>query len=183
MFKRVAASLLALVLLSTPTNASEKPFFSEESGDWKVVGTSSTGKKNAACGAHFYFRDGSAFAIYSDLIDGELYVVLHNVVWVINDVPGETGSVRLNFHKGEAFASGGTALYSLIDKNTIALPNLNYEKFLGAFAVNDSLVLIMPGTVPNAKIPLAGSGGATKLLAQCIKAGGKQAPPKKLIDM
>jgi hypothetical protein len=175
---------LALLLAFTMPVATQEAFFAKQAGPWDIEGVPSHGPKNAACGAKYQFGDGSTFVLYSDLIDGELYAIVYNVAWNLQPNPQNAPStvLRMNFHAKGKFVEGKMANYLALDKGTIAIPNILFQVFLPPFTEHDRLELVMPGDIPNAVIPLVGSMEAVKTLIECVKAGGKQAPPKKQSD-
>jgi hypothetical protein len=187
MYKTIitATAAIALLIVSTFPVSSQEVFYSHKADLWDITGTPSTGAKNAVCEAKYVFRDGSAFALYSDLIDGELYVIIYNVTWNLPPKqPGSpTASLRMNFHAANgAFVEGKKANYLTLSKNVIAIPMILPEAFLPPFIAHDKLEVIMPDDIPNATIPLKGSSDALSSLTRCIKSAGKQSPPKKQTD-
>lgn len=180
MLKRLTLSSLVLAILAAfalPLYA-QQPFFNSRADNWIVIGLPSRGDKNAVCGAEYAFKDGSTFTLYSDLIDGELYLTVHNTRWSIGDKPGSKANLRMNFYDRSGNVNGGTAEFILIDKNTVVVPGLNPKVFIRDFVNKNKLELIMPGTIDNAEITLEGSSKAIDLLVQCVNSAGKQEPPK-----
>lgn len=189
MLKRITFPLFIMVILasfSLPLFA-QQPFFRQQAGNWLIAGFPSTNGKNAFCGAEYEFGDGSRFTVYSDLIDGELYLGLHNTRWNIGDEPNSRNQLRINFIARNGHIKGGTADFILLNKNTIVIPGVNPKAFLPDFMDREKLELVMPGTITNAEIPLGNSTRAIELLIKCVDAGGTQAPPtqqkkKKEVD-
>jgi hypothetical protein len=187
MIKRFITGVVALSMLiafSMPV-ASQQAFFEQSTGPWDILGLPSHGPKNSSCEAKYMFRDGSVFALYSDLIDGELYAVVHNVAWNLEEtkVGDPLPVLRLNFHSKNKFVEGKLANFIILNKNTIAIHQIKHDVFLPPFVANDKLTIVMPGSIPDAVIPLFGSSGAIQLLSWCVQTGGKQAPPKKQTDL
>lgn len=185
MLKRILLSL-TILFTSTISVLSQQDFFTEKADNWIIVGRPSVDNKNAFCGAELSFRDGSAFTLYKDLIDGEVYIVLSNTRWNIGDPPQSRSKLRLNFVSRGGDVKGGTIDYLLLNKNTIVIPGINSGAFIPDFMARHKLEIIMPGTIENATIPLDGTTRAVELLAKCVDVAGTQAPPKsggKKIDL
>lgn len=179
MIKRITFSLLIAAIIaafSFPVFA-QQAFYSEKFDNWIILGVPSNNGKNAVCGAELALKDGSTFAIFSDLIDGELYFSVTNTRWNIGDPVNSKATLKLNFH-GSNDIKSGTADYLLMSKNVIIVPHLNAQKFLHDFMDRTSMELVMPGSIEDITIPLDGSTRATEHLVRCVQGAGKQAPPK-----
>lgn len=181
MIKRITLSTLVLAILaafSLPLYA-QQAFFRQQVGNWLIVGLPSQEGKNAVCGAEYGFGDGSRLTVYSDLVDGELYLALHNTRWNIGDEPNSRSQLRVNFIARNGHIKGAPAEFIIINKNTIIIPNVNAKAFIPDFMDRHKLEFVMPGTITNAEIPLDNSTRAVEMLIKCVDAGSTQAPPAK----
>ena len=166
---KILYTLLASLLFSTAALA-EQVFFSAPNlrGNWQVIGTSGDQTLNPACKLIMTWRDGSSFELIKDLADGELYILLINNTWSINDPPNTLAKARLNFYTGNTI-SGGPATFELLNKNTIRFRGLVADRFLPDFVSAQKLVIVMPGTVSNAEVNLEGTRNGIDVLSNCVR--------------
>lgn len=141
-------------------------FFQTQVRDWKVFGKPQQEHLNPSCNGEKGYQDGSFFSIIKDLADGELYILFHNVTWNITDNPGNY-QMRINFYKGNSVFSL-TANYELLNKNTLRIRAIDPSKFLPAFMDFSRMVFIMPGTIQNAEISLAGTTAVVAAMSECV---------------
>lgn len=159
-------SCAMLISIST-TSYAESLFFKGQNNGWEVNGIHQREKLNPVCRADKNYNDGSQFSLIKDLADNELYIVLVNNSWNITDPPGQY-SARINFHSGNR-VSGAQMTYELLNKNTIRVRNIVQNRFVPDFMNYSKMVVIMPGTIPNAEINLSGSSNMISLMAQCTR--------------
>lgn len=164
-----------IATLTTSCLAESRIFFEKQIGQnlndigsWRIAGRTGDSKYNAACSVMTSWNDGSAFYFVRDLIDGEVYIEFKNNNWNVSDPKG-TYNARINFKYSNNSVQGADVPFDLINKNTVMFRNLNKDftkNFFGAIKLD----IIMPGTIPNAFVPLAKTREALGLLSQCIDA-------------
>ena len=166
---KIVYTLLASLMFSTAALA-EQVFFSAPNlrGNWQVVGSSGDSTLNPTCKLIMLWQDGSSFELIKDLADGELYILMVNNSWSINDPPNTRANARLNFQSGNTI-SGGSATFELLNKNTIRFRGLFADRFLPDFVSSNKLIIIMPGTVPNAEVNLEGTRNGVNVLSNCVR--------------
>lgn len=158
---------LFVSLFLTTSVFAESLFFKGQNNGWDVNGIHQRDKLNPVCRADKNYNDGSQFSLIKDLADNELYIVLVNNSWNIADPPGQY-SARINFHSGSR-VTGAQMTYELLNKNTIRVRNIVQNRFVPDFMNYSKMVVIMPGTIPNAEINLTGSSNMISLMAQCTR--------------
>lgn len=139
-------------------------------GAWIIIGSTGDGSRNvnARCSMGTEWNDGSYIWYIKDLIDDEVYMEFRNNIWNINDEPGRY-TLRMNFKLSTGQIRGNDIVYSLINKNTIMLRNLGRTVTELMFNARE-LSFVMPGSIPNATIPLYKSREALNILSRCIDA-------------
>lgn len=174
--------IVSLFMMTTACFAENKIFFEQrigskdlnQTGSWLILGRTGNEKLNAGCALTTTWTDGSQFWLTKDLIDDEVYAEYQNSEWSITDAPGNF-SVRINFVHLDNSIRGGNFTYRLINKNTIMLRGLSKEFSINFFdAKAKELRLVMPGSIPNAIIPLKGTKDAIVALSKCIDASKKE---------
>lgn len=172
MSKRIVSSIIAMAMFTSSAIAASSQFYSVDvrPGSFYVYGVTSDVSKNEnpACYAEINWRDGSRFQLIRDLSDGELYVFFRNATWNINDSNG-TYDLRANFNRNGSI-NGLNLKYTLVNKNTIVIRNINKEQFVPLFSSNSKMTFIMPGTIQNAEFDLTGSSKALSEISKCIDA-------------
>lgn len=173
MRKFVSASLAAMLFTSSAF-AAGREFYNVDvrPGPYYVLGVTADvdgGSANPACYAEINYRDGSRFQLIRDLADGELYIFLRNTSWNISDAPGNY-QLRANFVRNSQVVSGLNFQYRLVNKDTIVIRNIKKETFLPLFTANESINIIMPGSIQNGTIDLTGSSRALEEISKCINA-------------
>jgi hypothetical protein len=169
MFKKIAASLSVLMFLSTASFADDIFYQGGQVGSWSVFGNSGNTTQNPACVAEVTWDDGSKFQLIKDLKNGEFYIWFQNNEWNIIDPPGNY-TFRMNIVNRANQVAGGDMTYQLVNKNTIAVRELDVDSFVGPFMEMTEIRFIMPGDIGNAFIPLNGSTAAIEKLVQCLDA-------------
>ena len=175
MIKRMIATFLSFGLMTSSTLAGE-PFFTVDvrPGAFYVHGVKADAsiKQNPLCYAQVEWKDGSEFQLIRDLADAELYIFFKNHTWTINDTP-DTYQMRINFSKNGSLNGGMNINYNLVNKNTIVIRNLPKDKFVSMFMNSSKMTMIMPGTIQNAELDLAGSNKAIQEISNCVDAAKK----------
>lgn len=166
---KIVYAVLASLFFTT-TALAQQLFFSAPNlrGNWQVVGDSGDSTLNPVCKLIMTWQDGSSFELIKDLADGELYILMVNNSWSINDPPNTRANARLNFQSGNTI-SGGPATFELLNKNTIRFRGLFADRFLPDFVSSNKLIIIMPGTVPNAEVNLEGTRNGVDVLSNCVR--------------
>ena len=170
--RKFVSVTLAAMLFSSSAFAANQTFFSEDvrPGPFYVYGVTSDPEKendNPACYAEVRWRDGSKFQLIRDLADGELYIFLQNMTWNISDPVGNY-RMRINFQNRSNQINGLNFEYRLINKNTIVIRNIIKEQFIPLFANNSKAIFVMPGSIQNAEIDLAGSSKTLSEISRCV---------------
>lgn len=157
-------------LFFTTTALAQQLFFSAPNlrGNWQVVGDNGTETLHPACKLVMVWQDGSSFELIKDLADGELYILMVNNSWSINDPPNTRANARLNFHSSNMI-SGGSATFELLNKNTIRFRGLMADRFLPDFVSAQKLIIVMPGTISNAEVSLEGTRNGIDVLSNCVR--------------
>ena len=171
-FKTIGA-VFASAMLFTSAAFAQMTFYETKIRDWIVFGKPQQEQLNPSCNGEKGYQDGSFFSLIKDLADGELYILFHNVTWNITDNPGNY-QMRINFYRGNSVFSL-TANYELLNKNTLRIRAIDPSKFLPAFMDFSRMVFIMPGTIQNAEISLAGTTAVVAAMSECI---GQYKPTK-----
>jgi len=166
MVKVVTGICLALGLMVSEARSDN--FFVSELKGWTVYGNEGTDTINPGCNMRQTYEDGSFFNIVKDLTDGELYFVIKNMAWNFKLKPGSAQKFGLLIRAGEQeLLTLPEAMFIVIDKNTLALPDLP-EEFIRAVAVEGSLIVLMPKDVQSPDLPLDGAVAALKAMVECI---------------
>lgn len=162
--------VLLASLLFTTTALAQQVFFSASNlrGNWQVVGNNGNETLHPVCKLVMIWQDGSSFELIKDLADDELYILMVNNSWSINDSPNTRANARLNFQSGNTI-SGGSATFELLNKNTIRFRGLLADRFLPDFVSAQKLIIVMPGSVPNAEVNLTGTSNGIDVLSNCIR--------------
>lgn len=173
---KIRSTLLALTFSIVFTSAAfaQSLFFQTQLREWNVYGESKNGELNPACKGQKTYQDGSTFTLIRDLADGELYILFQNVTWSITDNPGNY-QMRIVFYKNNS-AFNLTAKYELLSKNTLRIRAILPEKFLPPFMDYSKMLFIMPGSISNAEITLAGSAGLIAAMSECVRQYKPQQP-------
>jgi hypothetical protein len=171
--RKYISATLAAMLFTSSAFAAGREFYNVDvrPGPYYVKGVTADtdgGNGNPACYAEVNWRDGSRFQLIRDLADAELYIFLSNAAWNIGDPPGNY-RLRANFHRNGNI-SGINFDYTLVNKNTIVIRNINKEQFLPLFTGNQRMTLVMPGSIQNAEIDLTGSARSLAEISKCIDA-------------
>ena len=170
MKKLLLSTVLAAGLFVTQAFAEPNIFYSGgQSGDWTVFGNAGSSTQNPACVAETKWQDGSSMQLIKDLQSGELYIWFQNYEWNIIDPPGNY-SFRLNMYNRANQVVGGDLTYTLVNKNTIAIREIDVDSFIPAFMEMSEMRIIMPGDIQPAYIPLNGSTAAVEKLLACLDA-------------
>ena len=174
--KKTLSVVAAVALAFTTSVFAGELFYDKPANDkqvWGVFGDKGSDSLNPACVAELGFNDGSYVQIIKDLANGEVYIWLKNNAWEIQDEVNQYYDLELNFTFTDGSVVNVPMQYLLLNKNTIILPQLNDENFLGALATAKEFKLIMPGTIQNAYIGLDGSTDALTLIGACMDAAKK----------
>lgn len=167
---RILYTVLASMMFVTSAFAQDFFFTTPNlKGNWQVVGDNGTSTLNPACKLITKWQDGSTLELIKDLADGELYILFINNAWNISDDPNTKATARFNFHNNN-YVTGGAATYELLNKNTIRFRGITADKFIPDFVNSQKMVIIMPGTIPNAVINLVGTSNGIDMLSNCVKA-------------
>ena len=172
MKKYISATLAAMLFTSSAFAASQN-FFQEDvrPGAFYVHGVTSDPEKvndNPACFAQVDWKDGSRFQLTRDLADAELYIFFRNHSWNINDKPG-TYRLRANFTKNNKITGGIDFNYTLVNKNTIVINNINKDTFIPMFTSNSLMTFVMPGSIQNSELDLTGTTKVLAEISRCIE--------------
>lgn len=161
--------LTLFTITAMTTSAMAQGFFFEKSiPGWIIVGKPKQNELNAVCILEKGWRDGSMFSIFKDLNDGELYIVVTNNGWEIQDNPGQY-NMRINFHYSNGAVNGSGAVYELLNKNTIRIRGIKADMFLRDFVNGKVMKFIMPGSINNIEVPLDNSTAGIDVMIDCIK--------------
>lgn len=176
MKKFFLSTIIAATLFVTPAIANEIFYDGGQSGTWSVFGNSGVGNQNPACVAQATWDDGSKFQIIKDLADGEFYIWFQNMQWDIADAPGDY-PFRMNFESStDGSVIGGNMTYTLVNKNTVLVRDIEVEAFVDAFVKKSEIRFIMPGDIQNSYIPLDGATIAVEKLEECVDVFEKKRP-------
>jgi hypothetical protein len=173
MKKLLLASALAIstALAAIPAKAD---FFNQNAGPWYIFGFEGTPDNNRACVLQYEWQDGSQFQIVKDLVDGEIYIWFKNHEWNIIDKPGDYTGMSVILQGSRGSVKSWNATYQLLNKNTIAIRNMNDAgDFFDLFAGLSVLRFVMPGDIDNAELSLQGSAAGLRSLVSCIQAHEK----------
>lgn len=166
MKNKTICALTLTVMLFTSAAFAQNTFYHTNIRDWIVYGISNNEPLNPTCYGEKKFQDGSFFTLIKDLADGELYILFHNVSWNISDSPGNY-QMRINFYRGGSVSSL-TAIYELLNKNTLRIRSIDHSRFLPLFMEYQKMALIMPGSISNAEVLLKGSTNVVAAISDCI---------------
>jgi len=171
--KKTLLTTTAIAILTTTAYAAElKKFFDVSVGPWTIIGHTRDANLNPACLTITTWRDGSKFLLIQDLADGELYIEFLNNQWNVRGPYGkDAGPLELTMvmYRGNTVVQSWGANFTLTNKNTILIRGIDFRKFLPGFVEMTKIVLIMPGTIPNAEISLNGSARAINLMTRCLQ--------------
>lgn len=175
----LATTLACSTILST--TAAYANFFNNQVGPWSIFGAEGTSEQNRACVMEYQWQDGSRFQLIKDLVDGELYIWFKNHSWNIGDAPGDYEGMTVVIKGSRGSVASWPATYSLVNKNTILIRNLNgADAFINAFAYLSEMTFVMPGNIQDALIPLTKTAAGLSNLASCVDASGNSETKKKL---
>jgi hypothetical protein len=166
MKKFLTTVALAATMFATPATA----FYNEDVGNWAVYGDEGNQELNPACVVEYMWQDGSTFQLIYDLSTRELYIWFRNFEWDIADPVDQYYEMQMIMDGRRGMSSSG-ATYLLINKNTIVIPNIHVDAFMVPFMQLAELRMIMPGTIQNAYLDLAGSRMASQSLFRCVEIG------------
>lgn len=175
MFKKFLLASIAMVMV-TSTSFAEQFYNADQTGAWSVFGSTGNESQNPACIAETTWEDGSKMQLIKDLATGELYIWFQNYAWNIGDAIEQDYPVRINMYDKAGNVVGGDFNYTLLNKNTIAIRNLDVKTFVPAFMAMGQIRLIMSGNIENALIPLQGSALTIDKMVECIQKS-KSIPP------
>lgn len=158
-----------------------KPFFEDRvvinRNTWVVTGEQHSENMAASCQASFQYgeNDGSYSVIGRNIETGEVFILVHNTDWSINDAPSE-GKVQFNSYSrnGQRVKNGELRVIAL-DKNTIRLPDLDAGDMYDVLTKASIIRLIMPNNLSNVEIGPLGPALANKM-ADCFTAAQKELP-------
>lgn len=147
-------------------------FFDKSVGFWSVYGHPGTNSLNPACVTTANWDDGSYLNLIQDLKDGELLIELKNNEWDVSDADLTAQyDMTLNMYSSnKSKVKSWKVKFNFLSKNTIQIRGLDYKTFLPAFINFGKMILIPPGTMPNAEISLENSSAAVDIMAQCLDA-------------
>ena len=169
MKKLLTTTAIALTMAITPVYAN---FFGKQVGPWSIFGADGTEQQNRACVMEYQYQDGSRFQLIKDLVDGELYIWFKNHSWNISDAPGDYEGMTVVIKGSRGSVASWPATYSLVNKNTILIRNLNgADDFINAFAYLSEMTFVMPGNIQDALIPLTSTAAGLSTLASCVDVG------------
>lgn len=179
--KKTIIATIALCLAYSSAYAVDY-FFDKSVGFWSVVGhpgsTDPSNKLNPACIANTKWDDGSYLNLISDLVDGELLIEFKSNEWNITDVDlDKQYELTLNMYtRNKSSVKSWPAKFNFLSKNTIQIRGIDAEAFLPAFVGYNLMVIIPPGTIPNANVGLENSSKAIDLMTQCFDASKSRKP-------
>ncbi len=171
-----AAAALATLAMMTPAFAQIGALFYERFAEtWYIFGDLGDRDVNPACGLRYSYNDGSSFTLYKDLVTGEVFIVVVNMVWDVRDVrEGDRFNANFNFYTGNgALYDSFTGYITFYSKNSIIIPDVGGDAFLAALYGAASLTIVMPGNVENAHVTLRGSAQGMNYLSECIDAAAR----------
>lgn len=180
--KRTMSFTLLAVLSTQPSFADErkienvKTYERRATENWLVQGIYyPTRERNDACVAFKEWKDGSKLELVKDLKSGELRIWHQAMGWNrINDEKMKKYSLRMNFYDQQGnVADGGEIDYTLINKNTIVISQIDEKRFLKAFVNSNRINFIPEGNVSNTQVYFDGkSSDIANVLADCVKSTG-----------
>lgn len=182
--KRILA--VALLAAATPAHAADNnDFFKLTINDaWMVFGTIWGDGTNANCYGELSYKDGSLVHFRKDLVDGELYFWIRNNDWSMEKGKDDEQKLRLNLlNNNNRVVDGGNLNWSIWNKNTIAIRELEVKSFTKYAWLSSGLRLIMP-TVQNLAFPFPGRqliDGISKCMASYKEYKNKN--PDKIPDL
>lgn len=173
---RFTSALILLLLLATPATAEEITLFEKETDKfWSVFGGAETNTGQATCFGRAQKKDGSYIQIHRSLVDGELWVIVHNSDWEIKT--DSKGILRWNFYRGgskDSLIDGANFDFQVKNKNTILILGIAPKRFSEVIWNTRYFTLIMPGDLVNLSMGFE-TKGSTMLdaLAECIRLNEK----------
>lgn len=173
---RFTSALIFLLLLATPATAEEITLFEKETDKfWSVLGGAETNTGQATCFGRAQKKDGSYIQIHRSLVDGELWVIVHNSDWEIKT--DSKGILRWNFYRGgskDSLIDGANFDFQVKNKNTILILGIAPKRFSEIIWNTRYFTLIMPGDLVNLSMGFE-TRGSTMLdaLAECIRLNEK----------
>lgn len=165
-------TFLITIAMTSPTYASEKFFFGEDSGGWTVLGTIPDKESgyNPMCqiGTTFPAGGNSTFIINKDLVDNELFIEVDVESWELGP---DTSRVHFIFQNNNFSGKNVlSATYKRWSKGALQIRGIAEHIFLDPFMSYDSMMVL---TEDNNWINLSLEGTKAAfvvLLPKCIEA-------------
>ena len=171
-------TIFVLLLLTFYNQAfAEQITFYEKETDkfWTVFGGADTETGQATCYGSASKKDGSFIQIHRSLVDGEVWAIIRNNAW---EIENESSSVlRWNFYRSgkDAFIDGTDFTYQVRNKNTILILQIAPKRFSEVLWSTRYFTLVMPGNLQNLSVSFERKGSTMlDALAECVAANEKK---------
>jgi hypothetical protein len=164
--------VLFVLLLSTlivPAHAEPVDFFHRETDKfWSVSGGAGSETGQATCYGSATKKDGSFVEIHRSLVDGEVWAIIHDTAWEIQNE--ERGTLRWNFFgRYDALIDGSDLQFVVKDKNTVLILRITPQPLSEVIWNTRYFTLVMPGNLHNLSVSFETRGSSMlNALAECI---------------
>ena len=169
-FRGIVIAMLLVLTWITAADAEEVSFYEKETDKfWTVYGGAKTETGQATCYGSASKKDGSFIQIHRSLVNGEVWVIIHNTAWEI-DGDGK-GTARWNFYREgkDAFVDGTDFTYEVKNKNTILILDINSKRFSEVLWKTRYFTLVMPGNLQNMSVSFERRGSSMlDALSECV---------------
>ncbi len=176
-------SLLALMffVLVTPAFALDSDFYHQKvpvdsEASWDVWGQVHTAKENLMCKATFTYKDGSYILFGKDFDRDDLFIYVHNISWEMTNAKFPVNikvQVNTTNRYGQRVKNGELNAI-VLDKNSIVITRLKGRDVWDVLTKANSMVIVMPDNIPNAKIIGALVPNVARRMAECFKMAEKR---------
>jgi hypothetical protein len=169
-------AFLALLLMSSPALAEQsndaKVFYNKRIDQvWTVGGHEYPGtKSHPVCYANATIEDGSGVEIVKDLESDEFFIRVQDMNWNLTEGTDDKEKLRLNLYRNGRLVDGGNLNWSILTKNTIAIPSLSAKEITDALWKSTFIRVIMPGDNQNFSTFIGSPHVVLDSMAECIKA-------------
>ena len=163
---RAIIAFLFLIFGIAVAQAQNTTFYDKQADTyWRVIGIA-RGSEQATCFIESSMTDGSYVQIHRALTDGEVWVVVHNVLWNID--PRQTGKLRWNvFIGGKSVHSDFD--YSADGANSILILKILEKGFFDALRDSDKFTIEMPDNIKSISFGFKNKGAPVfGILADCV---------------
>lgn len=168
----IGASCLIGTAQANPVFNVENTFWSANEGNFEVRGYISGADGNPVCQLNGHYKDGSYFSLVKDIVDGELWMELHNKNW---NTQGVEFKVIWNFHNRNGSVNfSQTANARITGPQTIQLRQLNnngytkeVETFLNLFKSSYAISFYEEDETNIFNMSLNGSRAAMNSVINC----------------